>query len=154
MKKTPAVSGGSEESLRRKCSNQSASHPAHVSQVKRRGNQPERQVQRAVLDHLAWRAPRDIFWCHYPAGGRRSPITGALMKSLGAKPGVPDLLLVSQGRLFGLELKNGTRGRLSDAQIATHSEMRKAGAIIGVAGDLDQALELLATWGILPEAPR
>jgi hypothetical protein len=51
----------------------------------------------------------------------------------GAKPGVPDLLIVSRGRLFGLELKNGTRGKLSPTQVATHAEMRVAGAVIGIA---------------------
>jgi hypothetical protein len=110
--------------------------------------QPERAIQCAVVEHLAWRAPPGTFWTHFPAGGRRSRVTGALLKSMGTRAGVPDLLIVSQGRLFGLELKAG-RGKLSPAQIAAHDEMRRAGAVCGVAGDVDQALSLLSEWGII-----
>jgi hypothetical protein len=38
----------------------------------------------------------------------------------------------------------------SPQQVATHEEMRRAGATVGVAGDVDQAVELLGEWGILP----
>jgi hypothetical protein len=95
------------------------------------------------------RAPAGTWWAHYPSGGRRSRITGAVLKDMGAKPGVPDLLIVSRGRLFGLELKNGTRGRLSPAQVATPEELRRAGAVIGTAGTVDEALDLLCEWGLL-----
>jgi hypothetical protein len=110
--------------------------------------QPERANQVALIEHLTWRAPPGVWWTHFPAGGKRSRITGAILKAMGAKAGVPDLLLLSQGRLFGLELKNGTKGRLSDTQVATHAEMRKAGAVIGTAGTVDEAVELLTEWGI------
>jgi hypothetical protein len=48
-----------------------------------------------------------------------------------------------------LELKNGMRGRLSPTQVSTHDEMREAGAVIGTAGTIDEALNLLAEWGLL-----
>jgi hypothetical protein len=111
-------------------------------------NQPERAIQVALIEHLSWRAPPDLWWCHYPSGGRRSRLTGAVLKGMGTKAGVPDLLIVKNGRLFGLELK-ADRGRLSAAQVATHAEMRKAGAVIGVAGSMDDALSLLGEWGLL-----
>jgi hypothetical protein len=115
----------------------------------RRRAQPERALQHAVVQHLAWRAPVGTWWTHFPAGGRRSRITGAILKTMGAKPGVPDLLLISRGRLYGLELKAGERGRLSTAQVATHDEMRRAGAVIGTAGTIDEALNLLNEWGLI-----
>jgi hypothetical protein len=114
----------------------------------RRRAQPERAIQVALIEHLTCRAGRGTWWTHFPAGGRRSRINGALLKSMGTRAGVPDLLIVSQGRLFGLELKS-SRGRLSPEQRATHEEMRQAGATVGVAGDVDQALDLLAEWGVL-----
>jgi hypothetical protein len=67
---------------------------------------------------------------------------------MGAKAGVPDLLILSHGKLFGLELKAGRNG-LSPAQVATHSEMRAAGAVIGTAGTLDDAIAILSEWGLL-----
>lgn len=115
-----------------------------------RRRQPERQLQCAVIQYLQWRSPSDVWFSHYPGGGRRSRVTGAILKGMGAKAGVPDLLVVSHGRLFGLELKNGTRGKLSPAQVATHAEMRRAGAVIGTAGTIDEAIGMLQSWGILP----
>jgi hypothetical protein len=122
--------------------------PRPVKQVRKR-QQPERRLQvDLVAGHFPWRLLPDVFWWHHPAGGRRSRITGAILKSMGAKPGIPDILLLTRGRLYALELKS-ERGRLSDAQKQTHQELRSAGAIVGTAGSLDQALDLLGEWGLL-----
>jgi hypothetical protein len=124
-----------------------AESPVKSTQVRRR-QQPERALQIALVGHLQWRAPPDLWWAHYPSGGRRSRIAGAILKGMGARAGVPDLLIVSRGRLFAMELKSD-RGRLSPVQRETHAAMRKAGVVIGVAGDIDQALDLLGEWGLL-----
>jgi hypothetical protein len=121
--------------------------PRPVKQVRKR-QQPERQLQAALIERLAWQKPPGVWWAHYPAGGRRSRVTGAILKGMGAKAGVPDLLILSHGKLFGLELKAGRNG-LSPAQVATHSEMRAAGAVIGTAGTLDDAIAILSEWGLL-----
>jgi hypothetical protein len=42
-----------------------------------------------------------------PNGGWRSPIEAAILKGLGVQPGVPDLILVRDGRPFALELGPG-----------------------------------------------
>ena len=109
---------------------------------------PEAAIQRAVVGHLAWRGAHNMWFAHYPAGGLRNRIVAAQLKGAGVKAGVPDLLLVANGRLYGLELK-AERGRLSPAQVATHAQMRAAGATIGVATGIDEALELLGIWGLL-----
>lgn len=108
----------------------------------------EAEIQRAVIQHLSWRGAHNLWFAHYPSGGLRNRIVAAQLKGAGTKPGVPDLLIVAHGRLYGLELK-ADRGRLSQSQIATHAEMRAAGATIGVATGIDEALELLGTWGLL-----
>jgi hypothetical protein len=59
-----------------------------------RQRRPEQQLQRAVIDHLRWRAPADVWFAHYPAGGQRSPIEAAILKGMGVRPGTPDLLLL------------------------------------------------------------
>jgi hypothetical protein len=124
----------------------SFSDPTNLGARKRR--QPERELQRALIDHLSWRAPSGTWWTHFPAGGRRSRVTGAILKSMGTKPGCPDIFILSYGKLFGLELKAGRNG-LSPAQIETHAAMRAAGAVIGTAGTLDDALAILSEWGLL-----
>ena len=109
---------------------------------------PEQQIQKAVLGHLAWRALPDLWWCHYPAGGWRSPIEAAILQSLGVVAGVPDLLLVHRGQLYGLELK-AEAGRLTDVQLDVHAKMKQAGAVVATAYGVDAALAQLAAWGLL-----
>ena len=109
---------------------------------------PENVIQRAVVEHLQWRAIPDLWFAHYPSGGLRNPVVAAKLKAAGTKAGVPDILLLAQGRLFGLELKS-ERGRLSTDQIACHQQMRDAGAIVGVAAGVDEAINLLSEWGLL-----
>ena len=38
-----------------------------------RRNQPEAALQRSVIQHLRWCAPPDVWFCHIPNGGARSP---------------------------------------------------------------------------------
>jgi hypothetical protein len=92
-------------------------------------------------------APR-IFWFHVPNGGSRRPIEAAILKAMGVRAGVPDLLVIKNGRTFGLELK-AEGGGATDAQRLAHEEMRSAGAEVVVAVGLDAALEQLEGWGLL-----
>jgi hypothetical protein len=89
-----------------------------------------------------------VWWVHYPAGGYRRPVEARILKALGVKAGVPDLLLVRNGQLFGLELK-APGGRLNEAQDLTIPAMRAAGALVEVAIGLDAALDQLQRWGLL-----
>src|SRR5262245_24812842 len=69
-------------------------------------------LQRVVCEHLTVRGHHDLYWWHHPAGGCRSAIEAAIFKSIGAKPGLPDIFILHRGRRFGLELKS-ENGRLS-----------------------------------------
>src|SRR5262249_19802389 len=110
--------------------------------------QPEAQLQRAVLEHLRWRGVPGLFVFHYPAGGWRSPVEAAILKSLGVIAGVPDVLIVYQGQLYALELKTVHR-RLTATQAETQERLRAAGAIVATAVEIDAALERLEQWGLL-----
>ena len=114
--------------------------------MKRR--RPEQELQKAVLQHLAWRGARDIFVFHYPAGGWRSSVEAAIFKSLGVVAGIPDLLIIRNGHIFALELKTAD-GHLTSTQIDTQARMRAAGATVGTAVEIDAALERLEQWGLL-----
>jgi hemin uptake protein HemP len=106
---------------------------------------PEQQLQKAVLDHLRWRAAPGTFAFHPANGGARSPIEARILKSQGVVAGVPDVIILHDGKTYGLELK-ATGGHLSPAQRDCHERMRAAGAEVATAVGIDAALAQLAEW--------
>jgi hypothetical protein len=111
-------------------------------------SRPEQQLQRAIVEHLRWRAQLKVWWCHLANGGWRSPTEAKIFKALGVVAGAPDLLIVADGRAYFLELK-APRGRISAAQHKCHEALRAAGASVAIASDIDKALGLLERWKIL-----
>lgn len=108
----------------------------------------EEAIHRSVVELLRRAVRPGVAWTHMPAGEARAKGLGGKLKGLGTKPGWPDLLLVSGGQLYGLELKR-PGGRVSPAQTAAHAELAAAGATIGVAYGLDEAIEQLKDWGMI-----
>jgi hypothetical protein len=113
-----------------------------------RRQRPEQAIQHAVLDHLRWRGAPDLFAFHVPNGGYRSPVEAMVFKGLGVTPGVPDIIIVHAGKCFGLELKS-EHGRVTPAQADCHERMERAGAIVGVAHGIDEAIAWLEERGLL-----
>jgi hypothetical protein len=75
-------------------------------------------------------------------------VEASIMKGLGTVAGVPDLVILHQGRTFGLELK--VDGKKATArQLETHVAMRAAGAEVAVAVGLNAALRQLEAWNLL-----
>jgi VRR-NUC domain len=114
----------------------------------RRRAAPESLIQRAVFEHLRQRGAPGLFFFHAANGGYRRPIEAAIMKGLGVRAGVPDVIAIKDGRTYALELK-AEGGRLSEAQERALIELRDAGAMATHAHGLDQALRILACWGLL-----
>jgi hypothetical protein len=110
--------------------------------------QPEAAIQRAVFQHLEQRPAPGVFAFHVPNGGARRRIEAAILKGLGVKAGVPDVIAIKAGQAFALELK-ADAGRLSPKQQTSHEALARAGAIIGVAHGLDNALSWLEQHGLL-----
>jgi hypothetical protein len=108
----------------------------------------ETEIQRAVFQHVGWRAYKDTFIFHPANGGYRTATEGAIFASLGVVPGTPDIIAIYRGRVFALELKTET-GRVSQAQLECHEELRRAGATVDVAYGLDHALRQLEQWQLL-----
>jgi hypothetical protein len=107
----------------------------------------EQQIQKAVFAHLRARAaPRAFFW-HPFSGGFRRPKEAAIYKGLGAIAGLPDVMVVYQGKLYCLELKV-EGGRLSEAQEQVLVRLREAGAFASHVHGLDQALAWLEAHGL------
>jgi hypothetical protein len=109
---------------------------------------PEQQIQKAVVEHLAWRARPGVFAFHVPLGGFRRPVEAAILKSIGTVAGIPDIICIFEGRCFCLEVKS-ERGRVTDVQRVVHERLRDAGAEVAVAYGVDEALTLLGEWHLL-----
>jgi hypothetical protein len=113
-----------------------------------RRRSPEATIQRAVFAHLRARGAPGLFAFHPANGGYRRPTEAAILKGLGVVAGVPDVIAIHQGRVYGLELK-AEGGRTTDKQLATITAMEAAGAFTAIAEGLDRALACLEAWGLV-----
>lgn len=109
---------------------------------------PEQKIQRAVIQHLDARAPRGAIYWHNWSGGYRRPAEAAIMKALGVVPGLPDLMIVYDSKIYALELKTED-GRPSEAQLEMIARLNRAGAFCAVTYGLDAALRVLKAWKLL-----
>jgi len=95
---------------------------------------PEELLQRACVDflRLAMPPPPDgAVWWHTPnQRGTRAKYEAAILKALGVRAGIPDLLFLHQGRLLAVELKAPGGGSLTERQRETQELLEQAGAIV------------------------
>jgi hypothetical protein len=89
-----------------------------------------------------------VFAFHVPNGGFRKPIEAKILQGLGVRAGVPDVIVIHQGRCYAMEIK-APGGRATDKQLACITALREAGAFTCIAEGLDRALASLESWGIL-----
>ena len=108
----------------------------------------EQAIQKAVVAHLRARGVPGLFAFHVPNGGYRRPHEAAIFAGLGVVPGVPDLILIDQGKTYALELKR-LCAKPSAAQETAMKAMERAGATVAHAQGLDAALAQLEAWGLL-----
>jgi hypothetical protein len=115
-------------------------------------NRPEQDIHRAVIGHLKLRAMPGLVYWHAPMGMHAgSKVQGAIMKGLGARAGVCDLILVHRGNVYGLELK-AEGGRVTEPQIEFMQDLDRAGGFTAVATGIDQALNTLEAWQLIRPA--
>lgn len=110
----------------------------------------ENDLQRAVAKVLDYSG---LTWCHPPNGGNRSAKTGALMKAMGAKAGVPDCLIFTghHGQDQGLPCWNSglaielkvDKNKPTPKQIEWMDKLRKCGWRCEVCWTLDEVLAVL-----------
>lgn len=108
----------------------------------------EDDLQTNLVTHLQIRGVRGLVFWHTPNGGRRNKREAGRLKAMGVRPGVSDLILFHEGRLYALELK-APGGRPSDAQIQFMNDIEDAGAIVEMCTGLDAALRTLEAWNLL-----
>ena len=118
---------------------------------KRRAD-PEAQLQRAVIAHLALRGIAGLIYHSIPNEAKRTPATAAKLKAQGMLPGVADLIIIAPGgRAHYLELK-APKGKMSDAQMDFVTICRANGTRCDAAWNIDTALAILDGWGLLRTA--
>ena len=112
-------------------------------------NLDEGAEHRIVSQHWELRQATGIVGWHTPNGEKRDKVTGAKLKAMMVLPGIPDFLFLTNGGLYGIELKRRRKGVLSKSQKITIANMREAGATIVVARGADEALDQMEAWGFI-----
>jgi hypothetical protein len=80
----------------------------------------------------------------------RSKATGGRLKRAGLRAGMADFIFISpNGQFWGLELKRGKLGRLSESQEAFKHWCHRHGIAYAVADSYDAAVKVLVAWGVL-----
>lgn len=108
----------------------------------------EEDLQKAVWQHVILKAPDAIAFA-IPNGEYRSKRTGARLKAQGVVAGVPDMAFVLQGGTIAFMEFKAAKGRLSPAQKAFIAKCEALAVPVAVVSDIDQALAVLARWGVL-----
>ena len=99
-----------------------------------------------------------LTWFHPPNGENRNPITGAKLKRMGAKAGLPDVMILegpfkswgvdSNYNGLAIELKaidaKGKRPKPRPNQLAWHEQLRRCGWRVEVCYTMDEVLAVLA----------
>jgi len=118
---------------------------------------PEADLQIQVVDLLRlyesrmvfifWSTPNELLGSARSKGGLARM---ARFKRMGLRPGVADLVIVKNGRIYFLELKSET-GRQSEIQKKFQNDAIGVGADYALAHNLDEAIYALKIWGIIPK---
>jgi hypothetical protein len=89
-----------------------------------------------------------VFAFHVPLGAYRKPVEAAILKGLGVKAGVPDIIAIKAGHAYALELKAAGNKTPTPTQTKTMAAMQRAGATVAVAVGLDDAIKQIEAWGL------
>jgi hypothetical protein len=95
-----------------------------------------------VLQHCKFflEKQKNVFWRRLDGGAKL--FNGKMAKSENC--GMPDLLIISQGITFGIELKKPWSGSLSDKQAQCLCEMSANGAVAGVCCSISGLIRVLS----------
>lgn len=121
---------------------------------------PEQLLHQSVATYLQYALPKDVWFAHYPAGGKRSKIEAAILKTMGAKAGVPDLMFIRGGRVWFIELKapaerlkNGelskAKPQISEDQEDTMRNLQNVDCEVAICRSLLEVQIVLKMWGLI-----
>lgn len=108
----------------------------------------EHGAQVRVIKALRERGIPGLLFFAVPNGARRSMKEAASKKAEGMLAGVADLVIISSGRVYFVEMKK-PKGTQSDAQCAFQRRAMEALAPYFLADDADKAIAWLKQWDLL-----
>lgn len=108
----------------------------------------EDALQAQCVDLLAYCLPPDVFWTAIQPRPFKSKAAAGMAKRLGAKAGIPDIIVLCDGEFIGIELKNGKAGRQSVQQKARAREIFASGGKYFVARSVDEFVDILRDCGV------
>lgn len=114
--------------------------------ARRKRRAPEQDIQRQIAQFLDVALGGSAWYSTIPLGGG-GKTRGGILKSLGTKEGMPDMIVINGGRAIWLELKTHT-GVVSKAQQKCHSDLRRARSEVFVVRSLDEAIAALRQSGV------
>lgn len=117
----------------------------HVGE-KRRAH-PEETLQLQVVKFLGLALDGNSEFFAVPNGGKRGFREAQRFKAAGVKAGVPDIIVVNDGRAIGLELKAG-KTPLSEAQKHYHERLRLARVPVSVCRSVEDVECALRAAGV------
>jgi VRR-NUC domain len=109
--------------------------------------QDEARLQGAAVEYLRTALPSRAIVFAVPNGGSRDKREAARLKWQGVLAGVPDVLVMLDGRTFGIEFK-APKGRLSTAQKDIADKFTANGIPWTVARSLDDVEAFLAGYQV------
>ena len=107
---------------------------------------PEQALQKQIAQFLDAALTGNAWYSTIPLGGG-GRVRGAILRGMGVKAGVPDMMILDGGRPVFLELK-APKGRLSVDQIVCHQALRRARCAVYVIRSLDEAIIALRECGV------
>lgn len=117
---------------------------------------PEQDLQCEVADWLAWALPPPWYFSAIGHGGG-GEVRGGILKAMGVKAGIFDLIFLGPDRFIGwIEMKRPrrpgrrtpSRGALSDPQRDFQKIMLAFGHCMGVAESQEEVRQILLSWNI------
>lgn len=113
---------------------------------------PEEALQKAIVRFLGIALPPDSYmFATTNQRGTRKKFEMGILKAMGARAGVPDLIILHRGKFFGLEVK-AEKGRLSDRQASAADLIVAAGGYFSVVRSVEEVERCLRAWGVILRA--
>lgn len=97
----------------------------------------EKDIQKAILDYLGYQ--KDIYFFRAGAGAIQT-LKGGYFKT--GKAGLPDIIVLKDGRFIGLEVKTPS-GRVSEAQEQAKQDIVACKGEYHIVTSIDEVIEAL-----------